>query len=120
MPCQSSCNSGSSGSSSKYIRRGTTPKQVFTVKNVSDIHIFTRIQVTYSQRNRIILVRELEDMTIEDNNTFSFRLTQEETLSFRSGVEVEIQVRAYVDGLAPASGIYNVPAERILNEEVLS
>ena len=102
----------------QYIRRGTTPKQIFTFENITDVASLDEILITYAQKGTIILEREKDAMTIEDQ-TLWFRLTQEETLSFNLRAPVEIQVRALSDGVSLASDIFEVPVERILNEEVL-
>ena len=102
----------------KYIRRGTTPKQIFTFCDITDIATLATILITYAQKGTIILERTKDAMTIE-NQTVWFRLTQEETLSFNLRAPVEIQVRALSDGVSLASDIFEVPVERILNEEVL-
>ena len=99
------------------IRRATTPKQIFTLdlENVSDL---SEILVTYAQRGKIIVQRTKSEMTIEENKV-SFRLTQEETLSFRENIPVEIQVRVFTsDNNALASDIFEVSVGRVLDEEV--
>ncbi len=99
------------------IRRASTPKQTFTLdlENVSDL---AEILITYAQRGIIIIERRKADVTIEENKV-SFRLTQEETLSFRENIPVEIQVRAFTpDNNALTSDIFEVSVGRVLNEEV--
>lgn len=103
----------------QYIRRATTPKQVFTF-HIDDMSILDRILITYVQKGKIVLEREKDSLTIEDNTVW-FRLTQEETLSLRQKIPVEIQVRALTnDGNALASNVFEVSVERVLNEEVLT
>lgn len=99
------------------IRRATTPKQIFTLdlENVSDL---SEILITYAQRGVIVVERRKAMMTIEENKVW-FRLTQEETLSFRENIPVEIQVRVFTpDGTALASDIFEVSVGRVLDEEV--
>ena len=104
----------------QYIRRGTTPKQIFTFDDLTDLASLDTMLITYAQRGTIILEREKDAMTIEEQTVW-FRLTQEETLSLQLRAPVEIQVRAIAnDGTALASDIFEVPVERILNEEVLT
>lgn len=101
----------------QFIRRATTPKQTFTLdlENVSDL---TEILITYAQRGIIVVERKKASMTIEGNEV-SFRLTQEETLSFRENIPVEIQVRVFTsDNNALASDIFEVSVGRVLDEEV--
>ena len=103
----------------QHIRRATTPKQTFTL-DLQDVADLTQILITYSQRGTIMFEREKDAMTIEDKTVW-FRLTQEETLSLRENVPVEIQVRVFTpDGNALASEVFEVSVERVLNEEVFT
>jgi len=103
----------------KYIRRGTTPKQTFTFRDISDVSSLGTILITYAQKGTILFEREKDAMTIEDQTVW-FKLTQEETLSLSLRAPVEIQVRAIAsDGTSLASEVFEVPVARILNEEVL-
>ena len=77
------------------------------------------IVVTYEQKGKEIIEKRKNDLTIE-NNIIWFRLTQEETLSLKSNSDIEVQIRILTaDNQAPASAIFTLPVERILNEEVL-
>lgn len=103
----------------QHIRRATTPKQTFILE-LSNVPDLTEILITYAQKGTIVFERTKDAMTIEDNKVW-FRLTQEETLSLRQNVPVEIQVRVFTpDGNALASDIFEVSVERILNEEVFT
>lgn len=98
--------------------RATTPTHIFTFPfSVNDY--LSKILVTYSQNNKIILEKTLEDLTIE-GNTGSYTLTQEETLLFSVGNTVQLQVRALTaNSKAIASPIYNISVAKVLNDEVL-
>lgn len=101
----------------QLIRRATTPKQTFTLdlENVADL---SEILITYAQRGVIMIERTKDSMIIEDNKV-SFRLTQEETLSLRDNIPVEIQVRVFTsDNNALGSDIFEVSVGRVLNDEV--
>ena len=103
----------------QHIRRATTPKQTFILE-LTGVPDLTQILITYAQKGTIVFEREKDAMTIEDNKVW-FRLTQEETLSLRQNIPVEIQVRVFTpDGNALASDIFEVSVERVLNEEVFA
>ena len=79
--------------------RATTPTHTFTFD--SDPSVYSRILVTYSQNNKVVLEKEKADLTIEERQTTSgteyvawFRLTQEEANRFASkGSYAKVQVR---------------------------
>lgn len=102
------------------MRRGTTPTHTFTLR--LDPDVISRVQITYQQYRRIVLVRDTinpEDIKME-GNVAVVDLTQEETLLFDENAEVEIQVRVLAqNNKALASKIFTVRSVRILNEEVL-
>ncbi len=103
----------------QYIRRATTPKQTFILE-LSNVPDMNEILITYSQKGTIMFERRKDAMTIEDNKVW-FRLTQEETLSLRQNVPVEVQVRVFTpDGNALASAVFEVSVERVLNDEVFT
>ena len=97
------------------MRRGTTPTHIFrTDINLDNISV---IYITYQQKGRTVLEKALEDVSFEDENTFSIVLSQEDTLAFKSPDLVEIQIRLkYADGSALASGIIRTNAEQILKD----
>jgi len=110
--------------------RATTPKQVF----IFDLNpaMFARILITYAQGDEIILEKNENDLTVEEeiDNGGSitgykawFRMTQEEANMFkaRSTKKVYVQVRALTfSGEALASRIEQVNVHDVLNEEVLT
>lgn len=98
------------------IQGAATPEQIFMLdlENVSDL---PEILITYAQKNRIIVQRAKNETIIEENNVL-FYLTQEETLSFRENIPVEIQVRVLTsDNNTLVSDIFEVSVGHILDEE---
>ena len=119
--------------------RATTPKHIFAFEN--DPSEFSRILVTYSQNGQIVLEKTQDDMTFgveTDEKTGDeiyvawYRLSQEETLRFKSeqptcGVhgkkqtKVSVQVRVLTaGGEALASQPFEVSVEDVQNDEVLT
>lgn len=110
--------------------RATTPIHKFVFDEDPDEN-FSKLLVTYSQDDTIILEKDKEDMefsteTDSDNNTIyiaSIRLSQSETILFsvKPSDKVEIQIRALTyAGEALASDIKTINVKDVLNDEVLS
>lgn len=93
-------------------RRGSTPTNIFNV-NI-DLRGAT-LYITYKQGGQIIVEKTGSDIFVTET-TLTVKLTQEETLRFKSG-SVRIQIR-YVrqDGSADASNIIETRAEEILKD----
>lgn len=99
------------------MRRGTTPTHEFVVD--VDMTSATAIYITYKQRDKVILEKNIDDITVTDTKLM-VTLTQEETLMFNINNIVEIQIRAKMDtGEAIASNIIKTSAQRILKEGVI-
>ena len=99
------------------MRIGTTPKHTFTFPFETDL--IQELKITYSQNEKIILEKHLSDCEV-DQNSVSYKLTQEETFLFADGINVELQARALTtSGDVLASNIRIVTAERCLDREVL-
>ena len=104
--------------------RLTTPRQEFQFD--TDPSDFTRIQITYQQDDQNILVKEKNDLTIEQTSdtawTASFTMTQEETALFDpDGDVVRCQTRVLTAaGEALASDIVTIKVKDVLNQEVLT
>ena len=99
------------------MRRATTPTHEFELE--FDATLISKIRITYAQSGDIILTKNTEDITIEDN-VARVRLTQEETIKFDENKTVEIQIRILTLGNdAPASEIMKVPCLRVLDDEVM-
>ena len=105
--------------------RATTPIHCFLFD--IDPTNFKRIQITYSQSNRIILKKEKEDLTIDEQEKDGktvwialFDMTQAESRRFNSRQEVKIQVRVLTThSEALASNITMILVQDVLNDEVL-
>ena len=99
------------------MRLGTTPTHQFIIP--FEVSMIQEFKVTYSQRDKIILEKYLEDFQTDENSLF-ITLTQEETFLFASGIDVDIQARVLTTGNeALASDIYCISASRCLDSEVL-
>ena len=102
--------------------RATTPIHQFIFD--TDPELFDRILITYAQNGRIVLEKEKEDLTFEEQTEEGkypayVRLTQEETKLF-SERTVNIQVRVLTQGgEALASDKKAIKVEDVLNDEVL-
>ena len=99
------------------MRRGTTPTHEFVVD--VDMTSATAIYITYKQRDKVILEKNIDDITVTDTKLM-VTLTQEETLMFSVNNNVEIQIRAKLDtGEAIASNIIKTSAQKVLKEGVI-
>ena len=104
------------------MRRGTTPDYELSISgyDLSGQTLF----VTLSQyANKVTLTGDRLNVTYDiETNTTSviFSLTQQETLTFKSG-NVEVQIRFIdADGVAQATEIKLLPVLPILFEEVIA
>ena len=117
------------------MRRGTTPTVAVHVHdNISDLKIHLSFKVgcalVVKKGNDLtvtteVIPEETVDGEVIPEHTVTHivtTLTQEETLSFKSGKECEVQIRAYTDAgaIALATTIGTIPVKRILEEGVLS
>ena len=99
------------------MRRGTTPTISITVKGLSSIQI-DKAYLTLKQRGTVVEKTEA-DMGI-DGDMLQVTLTQEETLKFMTGAEINVQLRVLsTNNTAYASNIVTVPVEAILKEGVI-
>ncbi len=110
--------------------RATTPIHIFLFDE--DPSIYSKILITYSQSNIVVLEKNKEDLTIEEiDGDFSchrgayrawFRLTQDETKRFRGGVgkPIYVQVRVLTeDGEALASEKKLIQLQDVLDDKEL-
>lgn len=99
------------------MKRGSTPTHSFILP--FDGELASVVEITYSQNREIVLQKYQDDCEISANMV-SVTLSQEETFSFVSGVNVEIQIRVKdIAGKVHESSIVCVNCERCLSEEVL-
>ena len=104
--------------------RATTPYHEFVFsENPSE---YTKILITYTQEDTIVLEKQKSDLTITENPDVegqyiaSFRMTQAEANLFDVGA-VRVQVRILKsNGDAMASEIVTLKIEEVLNDEVLT
>lgn len=97
------------------IHRGTTPtiKYTFSSVLVSDI---AECYLTVAQDGKTLFEKELSDATIGEDY-LSWTLTQEETLQFKIGGRVQMQIRYKLnDGSAYASKIVEDSVYKVLKE----
>ena len=100
--------------------RGTTPTVLWKIKaeniNLSDI---TNGQMVFNNSG-FLLVKPFDTLNIDaTNKTISTELSQEETLGFIGG-KVEVQLRVLFNtGIAMATPIKVITAERILKGGVI-
>ena len=106
------------------MRRGTTPTITATVNaDLTGMAVHLAFKVGGS-----VIVKQGDDLTVvvdnsgeEPTTAVSTSLTQEDTLSMRSGKECEVQIRAVQDdgAVAIATCIGTIPVKRILEEGVI-
>ena len=108
------------------MRRGTTPTISVLVRNSSgeslDLTEQDGYYLTFKEEGHYGSEITKTDPQVEvdgDATRFTVRLTQMETLSFRPGRNVEVQLRSKRDDRALATTIAKVKAERILKEGVI-
>lgn len=101
------------------MKKGGTPIHTFEIppELVGNIK---SVEITYSQKKQIILQKNTEDCTINEN-IISVTLTQLDTFRFTDDVNVEIQVRILDEaGNVFPSNIMCVSCDRCLSNEVLT
>lgn len=102
------------------IRRGTTPVLTLKVEDV-DLTTLTRLILTIRQ-GITVLNKEKDDTSLTvAAHTVAAHLTQAETLSFRAGSSIGVQIRGLTEaGEAFATNVAEIPVGDVLNEEILS
>lgn len=99
------------------MRRGTTQRLSFTFPESVKIESF---YLTFSQKNKIILEKTLEDCEELEGNTYLVQLSQEDTLKFIAPRNFYMQLRVRdCFGNAAASTLLQGIAEPILKEGVV-
>lgn len=100
------------------MRRATTPTHTFTFPDTVSVDSISELLVTYSQCGKTILTKTLDDM-VPGENSFSCKLTQDETNLFAPGKAL-IQVRAKnLSGVALASQMIWLTIKPVLESEDL-
>ncbi len=99
------------------MRQGTTPTHTFSIP--VEAALVDSIYICYSQRGCGMLEKTKPQVTLADDEDgghyASVSLTQEETLSFKAGIECLIQVRfTTVSGEAFASQIISESVDGVI------
>lgn len=80
---------------------------------------YSAILVTIAQDGRVLINKNLADLTLQDGLIY-VELTQAETALFKSGIPALLQIRCYHSPFnAPGSQIWPVDVWPALNKEVL-
>ena len=99
--------------------RGTTPTIQINVNDTDDLTLYKSIYITFKQMPSVMIEKTKDEIVVEPN-TITVQLSQEDTLQFKPG-EVMVQLRAVDEsGMAIASKITTIQAERILKEGVIT
>lgn len=106
------------------MRRGTTPVHTFKPKSKAtgealDLRSAAVVYLTYKQDGQIKVEKTKDEMEITEDSV-RVKLSQQDTLSFSTIGDVEIQFRVrYPDGSAPASKVLKIPVAKILKEGII-
>lgn len=98
--------------------KGTTPTHIFTLpfdvtENVKEV------EIAYAQGNQTKVKKSIADCTMEGRN-ITTKLTQAETLLFKDGECIEVQIRVLTNaGEVLGSRVMRVHCEKCLTDEVL-
>lgn len=96
------------------MRRGTTPTFQFDVD--ADLSMWD-VYASFGQYDKAIVTWKPTNVeTTEDGCTVTVKLTQQETLAFDAGIPAQAQLRAYKDGSAVATGIWEFDVTPIILE----
>lgn len=97
--------------------RGTTPTHTFRLS--IDTNTITELRITYVQLGKTVVEKTEKDVTMGEKS-ISLTLTQEESLEFRAGSAVEVQLKVLTNvGTVLASPVISLNVDKILNTEVL-
>ena len=101
------------------MKKGTTPTHTFTLPDNIDETAIKEIEITYSQKDSVILTKKTQDCTLH-NRVITVQLTQQDTFAFNHNLWVEIQVRLLTHaGDVMSSDIFKISTEKCLSNEVL-
>lgn len=80
---------------------------------------YSKIQVTMSQDEDVVINKDLEDLECDETRVI-FRLSQEETKLFKAGITAEIQIKCFKSTYdAPGSAVFSFPVYDALNDNIL-
>lgn len=97
--------------------RGTTPTHTFRLS--IDANTITELRITYVQLGKTVVEKTEKDVKMGEKS-ISLTLTQEESLEFRAGSAVEVQLKVLTNvGTVLASPVISLNVDKILNTEVL-
>lgn len=97
--------------------RGTTPTHTFRLSIETSSII--EVRITYVQLGKTVIEKTEKDVRMGEKN-ISLTLTQEESLKFRAGSQVEVQLKVLTNvGTVLASPVISLNVDKILNTEVL-
>ena len=96
------------------IYRGTTPKLTFPLP--FDINLIDKVYITFFQKDRQAIEKDLTVCEIEENNLV-LKLSQQDTLKLVSKTPLQIQIRALLtDGSAIASKVIEKNVQDVLKD----
>ena len=96
---------------------GTTPTHVFTLPFEKDL--LDDLRINYIQNKEKVLTKKKQDVEISGND-INLTLTQEETLLFKEGINVFVQVKIKTtEGLVLNSDIIEIRVDKSLDKEVI-
>lgn len=101
------------------ITRGTTPTIEFTFRKVSARRI-SKAYFTFIQLNANLKIEKDLSSAMVSDDSISWRLTQEETLSLKAAYRASVQCRWVLsDGTVGSSDIYPVAIKDVLKEGLI-
>lgn len=99
------------------MRRATTPTHIFTFPESVEVGSVTEVLVSYSQCGKEVLRKTIDDLMIDtENNSFSVKLTQDESTKFAPG-EALVQLKARKNNAVFASQMIRFPIKPVLTSE---
>lgn len=97
--------------------RGTTPTHTFRLS--IDTSTITEVRITYAQLGKMVIEKTEKGVKMGEKS-ISLTLTQEESLKFSAGIDVEVQLKVLTNvGTVLASPVISLNVDKILNTEVL-
>lgn len=97
--------------------RGTTPTLEFSLP--FEVASLSALYVTFKQLGRTVVEKQLKDCRY-DGKVLYVDLTQNDTLSFTAGQQVDMQIRAkFTSGKVVASEIMTTSVQRVLKGGVV-